>query len=51
MYQRSGVSVADSVRRQRMVTNALLYVVASSSSDDGGNCGYGCGTGICSRPS
>ena len=51
MCQRSGLSVAASVRRQRMVATALLQVVASSSNDDGGNSGNGCGSGTCSRPS
>ena len=51
MCQRSGVSVAARVRRQRMVATPLLQVVASSSNDDGGNSGNGCGSGMCSRPS
>ena len=51
MRQRSGVSVAVSVRRQRMVAIPLLQMVASSSKDDGGNSGNGSGSGTCSRPS
>ena len=49
--QRSGFTVATSVRRQRMVATPLLQMMVSICSDDGGNSGNGCGSGMCSRPS